>query len=182
MSGSATRHRLPASISLSSVWGAGFIRDLPTQLIKAFQATLDETLQADLLLHVIDQSNPDASEQKRAVLHVLKQLGIPEASHAERIVEVHNKADLLPAQLPAATAPAAADTTESTVSSELQVAGQRQTQQDVSERKSGSLQRVQPAEPVAVLVSAQTGQGISELLDVIDDRLKVPVQAMELSC
>ncbi|MFA5041721.1 MAG: GTPase HflX [Bdellovibrionales bacterium] len=72
----------------------GFISDLPTHLIEAFRATLEEVLQADVILHVRDISHPDAKGQRDAVMDVLADLGI--AVDDERIIEVLNKIDLLP--------------------------------------------------------------------------------------
>src|SRR5262249_52758375 len=53
----------------------GFIRDLPHHLVASFKATLEETRQARLLLHVVDASNPAAEEHIRAVNAVLKEIG-----------------------------------------------------------------------------------------------------------
>ncbi len=53
----------------------GFVRDLPHRLVASFRATLEEALHADLLLHVVDASNPDAEHQVSATLHVLNELG-----------------------------------------------------------------------------------------------------------
>jgi len=69
----------------------GFIRDLPHSLIASFKATLEETLQADLLLHVADASNPAVYEQISAVYAVLKELGIEEKD----TLLVLNKVDAL---------------------------------------------------------------------------------------
>lgn len=69
----------------------GFIRDLPHQLIEAFRATLEETEQAKLLLHVIDISDPSWREQAHAVEEVLEELGVTEVP----IVQVFNKIDSL---------------------------------------------------------------------------------------
>lgn len=68
----------------------GFIRKLPHTLVAAFQATLEEVIQADLLLHIIDASHPQCLEQKEAVEEVLKEIGatVP-------IISVYNKIDLL---------------------------------------------------------------------------------------
>ena len=75
----------------------GFISNLPTQLVAAFRATLEEVLEADLILHVRDISHEDAEAQQRDVDAVLRQLGIdPEAS--DRILEVWNKIDLFGAE------------------------------------------------------------------------------------
>ncbi|CAI5459041.1 unnamed protein product, partial [Closterium sp. Yama58-4] len=55
----------------------GFISDLPHQLVEAFHATLEEVVEADLLLHVVDASAPDMHQQRQAVMHVLTQMGVP---------------------------------------------------------------------------------------------------------
>jgi GTP-binding protein HflX len=67
----------------------GFVKKLPTQLIEAFQSTLEDTLRADLLLHVVDASHPEAEAQILAVDRVLDQIG---AAPAPRLL-VLNKAD-----------------------------------------------------------------------------------------
>ncbi|HET6935608.1 MAG TPA: GTPase HflX [Candidatus Angelobacter sp.] len=71
----------------------GFIRNLPTTLVTAFRATLEEVQRAALLLHVADVTSPTAHEQQRQVEAVLKEL---EVQHTPQI-RVMNKADLLPA-------------------------------------------------------------------------------------
>jgi GTP-binding protein HflX len=72
----------------------GFISNLPTQLVAAFRATLEEVLEADVILHVRDISHEDAEAQERDVEAVLRQLGIdPGADGGSRIIEVWNKID-----------------------------------------------------------------------------------------
>ena len=71
----------------------GFISDLPTQLVAAFRATLEEVVAADLILHVRDMANPGNQVQKRQVLEVLAELGI-EAGE-KPMLEVWNKWDML---------------------------------------------------------------------------------------
>jgi GTP-binding protein HflX len=72
----------------------GFISNLPTQLVAAFRATLEEVLEADIILHVRDISHEDAEAQERDVEAVLRQLGIdPDADGGQRIIEVWNKID-----------------------------------------------------------------------------------------
>lgn len=73
----------------------GFIRDLPHTLIEAFKATLEDTLQADLLLHVVDSSSPSLREQMDEVQTVLSEIG------ADDIPQflIFNKSDLLPVNL-----------------------------------------------------------------------------------
>ncbi|MBW8852806.1 MAG: GTPase HflX, partial [Bradyrhizobium sp.] len=70
----------------------GFISNLPTQLVAAFRVTLEEVLQADIILHVRDISHEDAEAQERDVNTVLRQLGIDPDSGAG-ILEVWNKID-----------------------------------------------------------------------------------------
>ena len=74
----------------------GFITDLPTTLVAAFRATLEEVLEADLILHVRDISHPDSEAQKRDVEGVLDELGIGAEARAARLIEVWNKMDLVP--------------------------------------------------------------------------------------
>jgi len=77
------------SVSLSDT--VGFIRDLPHGLIDAFQATLQEAVDADLLLHVVDAANPNFPEQIAEVQRVLAEIG---AEHIPQIL-VFNKLDAL---------------------------------------------------------------------------------------
>lgn len=78
------------SVSLSDT--VGFIRDLPHNLVDAFSATLQESVDADLLLHVVDASNPNHPEQIQEVLRVLEEIG---AADVPQIL-VFNKIDALP--------------------------------------------------------------------------------------
>lgn len=73
----------------------GFISELPTELVAAFRATLEEVLSADLILHVRDCSHPDTQAQKQDVEAVLKDLGLQDQV-ATGLPEVMNKIDLLP--------------------------------------------------------------------------------------
>jgi GTPase len=70
----------------------GFISNLPTQLVAAFRATLEEVLEADVILHVRDISHEDAEAQEKDVEAVLRQLGI-DPSAGGRIIEIWNKID-----------------------------------------------------------------------------------------
>ncbi|HEY8595682.1 MAG TPA: GTPase HflX [Devosiaceae bacterium] len=74
----------------------GFIADLPTDLVAAFRATLEEVVEADIILHVRDISNPDQQAQAADVLDVLAQLGVTPES--KPFIEVWNKIDLLSPQ------------------------------------------------------------------------------------
>ncbi len=72
----------------------GFISDLPTMLVAAFRATLEEVIEADVILHVRDVSHEDAEAQQHDVEEVLRQLGI-DAEQGNRVIEVWNKIDQL---------------------------------------------------------------------------------------
>lgn len=123
----------------------GFVSDLPTQLIAAFRATLEEVVAADLILHVRDIAHPDSEAQCDDVLSVLTELGIvggaeedvaPDgASPIPRIMEVWNKVDLLSEEDAAA----------------------------VAERASRN--------PDTVLISAFTGEGVEGFILAMRDRL-----------
>ena len=70
----------------------GFIADLPTELIAAFRATLEEVLEADVIVHVRDAAHDETAAQKADVLAVLEELGVPPD---RPMLEVLNKIDLL---------------------------------------------------------------------------------------
>jgi GTP-binding protein HflX len=84
----------------------GFISELPTQLVAAFRATLEEVAEADVILHVRDAAHPDSAAQRADVLAVLEGMardGTLAPDFTTRTIEVLNKADLLggAANLPA---------------------------------------------------------------------------------
>ncbi|HTV69173.1 MAG TPA: GTPase HflX [Rhizobiaceae bacterium] len=72
----------------------GFISDLPTHLVAAFRATLEEVVEAELIIHLRDISDPDTAAQAEDVERILGELGV-NASDADRVIEVWNKIDLL---------------------------------------------------------------------------------------
>jgi GTP-binding protein HflX len=86
------RLRFPRDREVIVTDTVGFIRDLPPDLVSAFRATLEELQDADLLLHVVDASDPRHEEQARAVDAILVELGLSE----KRRVLVLNKIDRLP--------------------------------------------------------------------------------------
>lgn len=124
----------------------GFISDLPTQLVAAFRATLEEVNEADLILHVRDAAHEDTEAQRRDVIEVLSQLGV-DASDDRPVIEVMNKIDLLPDDDRAALLAASRNV------------------------RAGAPMTI--AEPVRVGVSAATGEGIDVLRDLIDAVLTV---------
>ena len=85
----------------------GFVSDLPTQLVAAFRATLEEVTSADLIVHVRDIAHPDSDAQAADVEAVLDVLGITGQGDAVPIIEAWNKVDLLDAEQRAALTNAA---------------------------------------------------------------------------
>lgn len=113
----------------------GFISNLPHELVMAFRSTLEEVLEADLVLHVRDVSNPDTDIQRKDVLDVLHGLGLKNIEHQKNYIEVLNKTDLLACEEKTALYASA-------------------------KRKNG-----------LVCVSALSGEGTTQLLQLIDEGL-----------
>lgn len=88
------RLRLPHGTSVILSDTVGFISDLPTHLVAAFRATLEEVVEADLVLHLRDISDPDTAAQADDVERVLADLGV-DARDENRVIEVWNKVDRL---------------------------------------------------------------------------------------
>ncbi len=88
------RVRLPHGTPVILSDTVGFISDLPTHLVAAFRATLEEVVEADLIIHLRDISDPDTAAQAEDVEQILADLGV-DASNAERVIEVWNKIDRL---------------------------------------------------------------------------------------
>ena len=131
----------------------GFISDLPTMLIAAFRATLEDVIEADVILHVRDVSSEDTEAQANDVTHILSALGVDPAEKG-RVIEVWNKADLL---------------------SEPDRERLRGLQQI---RAVGAASENQP-----ILVSAMTGEGMAALMAQIEHRLthQRPIATVRLS-
>jgi GTP-binding protein HflX len=130
--------RLPDNRELLISDTVGFIDRLPHALVAAFRATLEEVVQADLVLHVIDAAAPDRERRMRAVEQVLDELGalrIP-------LIEVFNKSDHIAPE---------------------------------------DARRIEAMHPAGVLISARTGAGVDELIDIVTSRLALDVQRVTLT-
>jgi GTPase len=88
------RFELPSGRTAILSDTVGFISELPTHLVAAFRATLEEVTEADLVIHVRDAHHPDAEAQRHDVLSILADLGLDEGPE-DRIIEALNKIDLL---------------------------------------------------------------------------------------
>ncbi|MGO4831534.1 GTPase HflX [Rhizobiaceae sp. 2RAB30] len=88
------RLRLPHGTTVILSDTVGFISDLPTHLVAAFRATLEEVIEAELVIHLRDISDPDTAAQAEDVEQILADLGV-DASDTSRVIEVWNKIDQL---------------------------------------------------------------------------------------
>nr|WP_246747093.1 GTPase HflX [Nitratireductor aquibiodomus] len=119
----------------------GFISDLPTHLVAAFRATLEEVVEADLVVHLRDISDPDTTAQATDVAAILGDLGV-DASDRTRVLEVWNKVDNL----------------------------------DAEQRR--ALLEGMRASDAPLAISAITGEGVPELLDLIEEHISGAVAPM----
>lgn len=129
----------------------GFISNLPHHLVAAFRATLEEVLEADLILHIRDISDPDNAAQAEDVESILASLGV-ERNDRKRVFEVWNKIDLLD---------------ESAREAAFVLAASGVVAKNNDEVK-----------PVAI--SAFTGEGVAQLLDRIEKRIYGDLQAIDI--
>lgn len=123
----------------------GFIRNLPTTLVKAFRATLEEVTEAALLLHVLDVGAPNAAELAAHVVEVLREIG---AEGSQQLL-VLNKIDLVP--------------------------GHESESDALARRILGATGAGEGAARRVAAVSARTGEGLPELAGLIDELLPVDV-------
>ena len=87
--------KLANSVTLMLSDTVGFVQELPHELVDAFRATLEEVVEADLILHVRDVADPERHNHKAVVLETLRELGL-DGDNAPPIIEVLNKVDLAP--------------------------------------------------------------------------------------
>jgi GTP-binding protein HflX len=120
----------------------GFISDLPTHLVAAFRATLEEVLEADVILHVRDISHEDTAAQAEDVASVLDHLGI-KMDEDPRVIEIWNKIDLLDEEERASLVDLAAQQQRSVATEQMQ----------------------------AIALSAVTGEGEELLLEAVEEKL-----------
>ncbi len=130
--------RLPDQRELLVSDTVGFIDRLPHALVAAFRATLEEVVEADLVLHVIDGASPDRESYVLAVRRVLDEVGAAEVA----VLDVYNKVDMLSAD---------------------------------------EQRRLQTADPAAALISARTGAGLVELLQMVASRLALDTRRITIT-
>jgi len=151
------RLKLPTNQNVLLTDTVGFIKKLPHGLVEAFKATLEEVVQANLLLHVVDISHPQAEEQIAAVNSVLKEIG----AEGKPVLMVFNKMDKL-------------------ISSGAGILPARNGQDARSTIGIGALNHLQEKYPQAVGISATTGEGVSHLLAELGTQLRPTREFLEL--
>lgn len=140
---------LPSGVRAILSDTVGFISDLPTQLVAAFRATLEEVLEADIIVHVRDISHPDSEAQRADVITVLRELGIDEDDERP-VIEALNKVDLL--------------------SPDDRRDVEAVSRRDQSGGSGGANRRI--------AISAETGEGVENLLNAIEAALTISHEAI----
>lgn len=128
---------LPVIGDAALVDTVGFITDLPTHLIDAFQATLEEAVESDLLIHVRDRASPSDEAQRDDVIKVLERLEKENGKPLPPLIEAWNKADAI----------------------------------EPARREALQYSAAVAEDPPAVLVSALTGEGIEDLINLAEAML-----------
>ncbi|GJL94510.1 MAG: GTPase HflX [Hyphococcus sp.] len=145
---------LPSGVRVILSDTVGFISALPTQLVAAFRATLEEVLEADIIIHVRDIAHEDSEAQREDVIDVLDDLGVHDTDERP-VIEALNKIDLMD------------DEDRSTVET---VARLTQT---------GEIGTIN--EPVRVALSAMSGEGVDHLLKIVEETLTVAHETVVFS-
>ncbi len=135
--------RLPSGRQVILSDTVGFVSDLPHELVAAFRATLEEVLEADLLVHVRDISHPETEAQRADVEGVLRELGLTEMVDGG-LLEALNKVDLLP------------------------------------EARRAELANQVLRSPLQTPVSATRGEGVAQLLTLVENHLAAGRQVIEV--
>jgi GTP-binding protein HflX len=139
------RIRLPSGRWALFTDTVGFIKKLPHHLVAAFRATLEETLDADLLIHLIDASDRDWAEHSQTVLKILQSLENEETGFRGRILAVYNKSDR---------------------TTEIERTDLSRKHQNLFIEAGNAFENQEP-----IFISGASGSGVNRLLALVDDRL-----------
>jgi GTP-binding protein HflX len=176
------RMKLPHGRTVILSDTVGFISDLPTHLVAAFRATLEEVLEANIILHVRDMSDPDNGAQAADVNRILSDLGIDEKDKAERIIEVWNKIDRLEPEAAEALTQKAASMPNALAVSAVTGQGLDRLLEEVQERLSGVMTEtsvVVPAEKLNLLPWIYSNAAVDEREDREDGSVRLDLRLTE---
>ncbi|CAF1263925.1 unnamed protein product [Rotaria sordida] len=144
---------LPNALNVLYVDTVGFIADIPTTLIEAFRATLNDAIDAHLIIHVCDISHPDYVVQYKTVIQTLRELDIP-SSKLESIITVFNKYDLLNQQ-----------------TSDEQDNNEDEEEEKIFSQK--SIPDINIENNNRLYISCKTNQGLNQLTDILQKKLMI---------
>ena len=157
----------------------GFVSNLPTHLIAAFRATLEEVLEADLVLHVRDIAHEDTDAQAEDVYKVLAQLGVGDDGR-EGVLEIWNKTDLLDEDTLSAMQSVKTSETGPILLSAVTGNGTEKLLEKIEERIAGSDDVVDvllPIEELGKLPSLYKSTHVIERLDLEDGSVRLTIRA-----
>ncbi len=176
------RMKLPHGRTVILSDTVGFISDLPTHLVAAFRATLEEVLEADIILHVRDLSDPDNGAQAGDVNRILDDLGIDDKDRSARIIEVWNKIDRLDPEA-AETLVQKAGTTENAIAvSAITGTGLDRLMQEIQRRLSGVMTEtsvVLRADQLKLLPWVYSNAVVDEREDLEDGSVRLDLRLTE---
>jgi GTP-binding protein HflX len=147
------RVEMPDGRAFLLVDTVGFIRNLPHQVVAAFKATLEEVVEADVIVHIVDASHPHMAEQIEAARRVLAELGCAE----KPTVMAYNKLDLV---------------TDATL---------RSSETSLRSTSRERLVELMARQEHAAAISALTGEGLDELLRLVAERLEQELVSVEVT-
>jgi 50S ribosomal subunit-associated GTPase HflX len=132
------------------------IADIPTTLIEAFRATLNDAIDAHLLIHVCDISHPDHVVQSKVVMQTLLELNVP-SSKLQSMITVCNKCDLLGQQ----------------VSEKHQIDQDDEDDEEDETVSQKSIPEINIELDNRLYISCQTGQGLDQLVRIVQEKLMI---------
>jgi GTP-binding protein HflX len=141
----------------------GFIRKLPHQLVSAFRATLEEVVEADLILHVIDVSDPEFDKKREVVLNVLEEIG----AGKHPMLTVFNKMDLVPELRPSYDALSARPPSPNGRGCEARARQGEASIREARARQGEASINAERLDSDGIYVSAVSGEGLHDLVNEI---------------
>ena len=148
---------------MKSIFLSILLADIPTTLIEAFRATLNDAIDAHLVIHVCDISHPDHVVQRKIVMQTLAELDVP-TSKLESMITVFNKSDLLNQQ-----------TSENEQNKDSD--GDGDDEDDIEDATDSNSQKPIPEIEInnkdGLTISCKTGEGLDQLIDLVQKKLMI---------